>query len=232
MKNLALILARGGSQRVPHKNIRLFHGRPIIEYSIETARSSDVFDRIVVSTDDPQIAEVARAAGAEVPFMRPAELADHKALSIAAVLHALDTLRGAGSVFDNVCMLYATAPFVRGEDLRKALAILNRPEVPCVLPVTDFGFPIFRALKMSTAGALEMFWPEHETTRSNDLPTAYHDAGQFLWMKTVAALREKRLYMPGMHALALPRHRVQDIDTEEDWMRAEKLYALLATERD
>jgi pseudaminic acid cytidylyltransferase len=227
MKSLALIPARGGSQRVPHKNIRPFHGRPIIEYSIETAQRSGLFDRIVISTDDPAIADVARRSGAEVPFMRPAELADHKALPITSVLHAIRELQASGATYDNICILFATAPFVRVEDLASGLALLSEPNVPCVLPVTDFGFPIFRALKMIEGGALEMFWPEHETTRSNDLPTAYHDAGQFVWMKTDIVLREKRFYVPGMRALVLPRHRVQDIDTEEDWTRAEHLYALL-----
>jgi pseudaminic acid cytidylyltransferase len=224
-KNLAVIPARGGSQRIPRKNIRPFHGRPILTYSIEAARASGVFARIVVSTDDTEIAAVARAEGADVPFVRPAELADHKAPMIGSVLHALEALAEQGERYDNVCMLMATAPFVRPADLAEGLALLEHPDVPCVLSVTDFGFPIFRALKISGGGTLEMFWPEHELTRSNDLPAAYHDAGQFLWIRADVVRRERRAYVPGMHPLVLPRWRVQDIDTEEDWVRAEKLYA-------
>ncbi|AKV01157.1 N-Acetylneuraminate cytidylyltransferase [Labilithrix luteola] len=228
MKNICLIPARGGSQRIPRKNVRRFHGRPMITYSIAAARAANVFDSIVVTTDDPEIADIARNAGAEVPFLRPAELADNRALPIWALLHALETLAARGRTFDNMCLLYATAPFVRPADLREGASILeSAPEVPCVLAVTDFGFPILRALKIAPNGSLEMFWPEYETTRSNDLPVGYHDAGQFLWIRTPVVLREKRLYVPGMQPLVLPRYRVQDIDTEEDWARAEKLYALL-----
>ncbi len=229
MKNLALIPARGGSKRIPHKNVRPFFGRPIIEYSIETARDSGLFEAIVVSTDDPKIAEVATAAGAAVPFTRPRELSDDHAPTASAVLHALTELANAGRAFDNVCVLFATAPFVRPEDLARGLSELTETGAPCALAVTDFGFPIFRALRLGDDGSLSMFWPEHETTRSNDLPRAFHDAGQFVWIRARVIEAEKRFYLPGMRAVVLPRHRVQDIDTEEDWTRAEKLYAALAS---
>jgi pseudaminic acid cytidylyltransferase len=230
MKNLAIIPARGGSKRIPRKNIRIFHGRPIIAYTIDVARASALFDRIIVSTDSDEVARVAREAGADVPFVRPEHLSNDQAPTIGVILHALDALEAAGQRFDNVCVLHATAPFLRAEDLRVALRELDEPGSSSSISVTDFGFPIFRALKLDAAGALEMIWPEHEQTRSNDLPAAYHDAGQFYWAP-VSRLREAgHFYMKGMRPVVLPRHRVQDIDTEDDWVRAEKLYAILDRE--
>lgn len=197
----------------------------MIVHSIAAARATGLFDSVVVTTDDEEIAQIAREAGAEIPFMRPAELANDTAVSVLALLHTLEGLATQGRTFDSLCMIYATAPFVRPSDIRKGFELLVANEnAPCVLSVTDFDFPIFRALKMQADGSLQMFWPEYELTRSNDLPAAYHDAGQFSWLRTEIVLREKRQYFPGMLPLVLPRYRVQDIDTEDDWRRAEKIF--------
>lgn len=226
MANICIIPARGGSKRIIRKNLRLFGGKPIMVHSITAAKASALFDTVAVSTDDQEIAAVAREAGAEVPFLRSAELGSDTALPIHALIETIERLAINGRQFQNMCLLYATAPFVRASDLQRGLEILEaNPAAPNVLAVTDFGFPIFRALRVEAGGELAMFWPEHEVTRSNDLPTAYHDAGQFNWLRVAAVLKEKRQYFPGMLPLILPRYRVQDIDTEEDWKRAEKLFA-------
>lgn len=225
-KRLALILARGGSKRIPSKNIRPFQGRPIIEYSIEAARNSALFDDIVVSTDSVEIARIAEAAGASIPFQRPAELANDRSLPIDGVIHALNELERMGRTYDMLCLITATAPFLRVDDLFRGAELVGRDGVECAFAVTEFAFPIMRALKINDEGSVEMLWPEHETTLSNDLPPAYHDAGQFYWITIEAIRREHRVYIAGARPLILPRWRVLDIDTEDDWEHAEKLYAV------
>lgn len=230
MSNVALIPARGGSKRIPQKNIREFAGRPIIAYSIAAAQGSGLFDRIIVSTDDPHIMQTARAHGAEAPFTRPAELATDTASTDAVVLHALDWLEREDSAPTYVCCLYATAPFVRASDLIRGYRILQRLAAVTAFSVTSFGHPILRALKVSPNGFLDMFWPENRTVRSQDLPQAWHDAGQFYWIDVARYRIAPRLFSDRSAPVPLPRHRVQDIDTEEDWRRAEVLYAVLAAE--
>ncbi|WP_308916538.1 pseudaminic acid cytidylyltransferase [Jannaschia sp. LMIT008] len=218
---LCVIPARGGSKRVPRKNVRPFAGRPMIEWSIAAALESGVFDRVAVSTDDPEIAEVARAAGAHVPFARPAALADDHTPTIPVIRHAIEALdAGAGPV----CCLYATAPFVRAADLAAGLALLRRSGARFVLPVATFPFPVQRAVTLRRDGRMEMLHPEHALTRSQDLPETWHDAGQFYWGTRDAWFGEAPLIGPDSAALPLPRHRVQDIDTPEDWDRAEALF--------
>ena len=221
---VAVIPARGGSQRIPRKNIKPFGGRPMIAWSIEAALASGLFERVVVSTDDAEIAEVARACGAEVPFMRPAALADHHTATRPVVLHALRTLGVDAQRHPYTCWLTATAPFVTAADLRRGLQTLVESGADFALSVARFSFPIQRALRLNAAGRIEMLYPEHRTTRSQDLEPAYHDAGQFYWGRTEAVLADRPTLSPLAVPVPLPTHRVQDIDTPEDWERAERLF--------
>ncbi len=221
---ICMIPARGGSKRIPRKNIKPFCGRPMIHWSIAAAQESGVFDRILISTDDPEIAETARAAGAEVPFVRPAALADDHATTAAVVVHMLDHLRAEGAEPPVICCLYATAPFVRPEDIRKGAEMIAGADY--VLPVTTFPFPIQRAVRLKGEG-LEMFDPSAYATRSQDLEEAYHDAGQFYWGTSLAWREGRPAFGAGARPLILPRHRVQDIDTPEDWTRAEAMFRAL-----
>jgi pseudaminic acid cytidylyltransferase len=224
---LAVIPARGGSKRIPRKNIRDFCGRPMISWSIAAARDSGCFDRIIVSTDDPEIAAVAGAYGAEAPFLRPAELSDDHTPTVPVVAHAIAHATALWGPASAVCCLYATAPFVRGEDLQRGFALLQDGTCDFVFPVTTFAFPIQRALRRSASGEVALFHPEHQATRSQDLEEAWHDAGQFYWGRTAAWQEARPIMGPGSVGLPLPRHRVQDIDTPEDWTRAEFLFRAL-----
>lgn len=222
--SLCVIPARGGSKRIPRKNIAAFHGRPMIGWSIAAALASGVFARVVVSTDDAEITDIARAEGAEVPFTRPDALADDHAPTAPVIAHAAQAL---GLDDDTpVCCLYATAPMVRAEDLRAGHARLMQPGVDFVMAITSFPFPIQRALRHDRAtGHVEFMQPEHRNTRSQDLEEAWHDAGQFYWARA-GHWAAGAPFGAGSVGLALPRHRVQDIDTPEDWARAEALFAL------
>lgn len=221
---VCVIPARGGSKRIPRKNVALFQGRPMIGWSIAAAQAAGVFARIVVSTDDPDIAAVARAEGAETPFLRPADLAGDHTPTVPVIAHAVQALGLAPQT--PVCCLYATAPMVQAEDLRRGLALLQN-ETSFVVSVTTFPFPIQRALRQHADGRIEMMDPRHMTTRSQDLEEAWHDAGQFYWARAATWAAGTPVFGPGAQGLPLPRHRVQDIDTPEDWARAEALFALL-----
>ena len=224
---LALIPARGGSKRIPRKNIRFFRGRPMIAWSIEAAQAAGCFDRIMVSTDDEEIAAVATRHGAEVPFFRPAHLADDQATTQAVVLHAVQWCEQEGVPVEAVCCLYATAPFVQPGDLAEAARLLDlAPPNSFVFTATSFPFPIQRAVRIDGEGRASMFQPEQFNTRSQDLEEAFHDAGQFYWARPAAWATSSNLFDDG-RPLLLPRWRVQDIDTEEDWHRAELLHRLL-----
>lgn len=220
---VCVIPARGGSKRIPRKNVALFHGRPMIGWPIAAARASGLFSRIVVSTDDSQIAEVARAEGAEVPFLRPAALADDFTPTVPVIAHAVDALALLSD--EAVCCLYATAPMVRAEDLIAGHALLG--DQGYVISITSFPFPIQRALRRDAQGGVQMMQPEHMLTRSQDLEEAWHDAGQFYWARAATWAAGKPAFGPGAKGLPLPRHRVQDIDTPEDWTRAEALFAAM-----
>lgn len=221
---LAVIPARGGSKRIPRKNIRPFGGKPMIAWSIEAALQSGCFDQVIASTDDAEIADVARAHGAAVPFMRPAELSDDHTGTIPVIRHAIEWFQRQGTAPEKACCIYATAPFVRAEDIRKGLEILDTAECEYAFSVTSYAFPIQRALRLTAAGRVEMFHPEHFNTRSQDLEEAYHDAGQFYWGQSTAWLAGKPIFSPAAAPVILPRHRVQDIDTPEDWERAEWMF--------
>lgn len=221
---LAIIPARGGSKRIPRKNIKPFCGKPMIAWSIEAARLSSCFDRIIVSTEDADIAEVARAHGAEVPFMRPPELSDDHTGTIQVVAHAIDWVnRNAGPV-DLACCVYATAPFVQARDLQRGLDALQQSGAEYAFSVTSYAFPIQRAIRITADQRVEMFNPAHFTARSQDLQEAFHDAGQFYWGRAAAWLTGKTLFSHDAAPVQLPRHRVQDIDTAEDWERAAWLF--------
>jgi len=222
--NIAIIPARGGSKRIPRKNIKKFCGKPIIAYSIETAKASGLFDKIIVSTDDEEIAEVAKKYGAEIPFMRPRELSDDFTGTNAVVKHALEWLMGQGEIIEYACCIYATAPFIQVECLKEGYEKLVSSGKNYVFTVTSFEFPIQRALRLNNNGEVEPFFPEHILSRSQDLEEAYHDAGQFYWGKVEAYLRNAPLFSPASLPLILPKHLVQDIDTVEDWRRAELMY--------
>ncbi len=221
---LCVIPARGGSQRIPRKNIRPFCGRPILAYSIAAALETGLFDRVMVSTDDAEIAAVARAHGAEVPFLRPAELADAHTGTNAVVKQAILWHRDAGLEVDYACCIYATAPFVQPRYLREGHGRLLESGKAFVFSVTSFPFPIQRAIRLNPCGEVEALHPEYRATRSQDLEPAYHDAAQFYWGRATAFLEDAVLFSPASLAVILPRHLVQDIDTEEDWRRAELMY--------
>lgn len=225
--NVAIIPARGGSKRIPGKNIKPFLGKPLIAYSIEAARESALFERIIVSTDSEEIARVATEYGAETPFRRPARLADDFTTTAAVVEHALHWLQSEKIPVEALCCIYATAPFLRPADLRAGFALLRAHRVSSVFPVTTYAASIFRALTIEDDGHLAMIWPQHELTRSNDLPEAYHDAGQFYWLEAESFRRHGKMYGPDALPLVLPRYLVQDIDTPEDWLLAELMYESL-----
>ncbi|PXA05561.1 pseudaminic acid cytidylyltransferase [Coraliomargarita sinensis] len=228
--NLAIIPARGASKRIPRKNIRNFSGRPMIAWSIEAAREAGCFERIIVSTDDREIAEVAESYGAEVPFIRPADLSDDHTPTIPVIRHAIDQLEAEGCRPDYICCLYATAPFVTAELLRQGLADLRaNPDTEFVFSATEFNFPIWRSLKLKPSGTATMNWPEHEMTRSQDLPPAYHDAGQFYWGTPEAYQKNEGIFSAKCRLCLVPSYRVQDIDTEDDWRRAELAFQALKT---
>lgn len=224
---VAIIPARGGSKRIPRKNVKLFAGKPMIAHSIERARESGLFDRVIVSTDDEDVGAVSREYGVEVPFMRPAALSDDHATTTAVIAHAVEWLRAEGANPTTVCCLYATAPFVSVADLRAGCAALEGGDWNYVFAATDFAYSIFRSFRRVDGGGVEMFFPEHFTTRSQDLPQAYHDAGQFYWGRADAWVEQRRVFAPQSTVVLLSRARVQDIDTPEDWERAEALHRFL-----
>lgn len=221
---VAVIPARGGSKRIPGKNIKSFGGLPMIAWPINAARESACFDRIIVSTDDHEIAEVARKHGGESPFVRPSELADDYCGTAAVIAHAVRWLVNEGEAPEEVCCIYATAPFVEADDLKRGLRILRKSGAAYAFSVTSYAFPIQRAIQITPEQRIAMFQPEHEGTRSQDLEESWHDAGQFYWGTAKAWLSGTPLFGPTSAPVILPRHRVQDIDTEEDWYRAELMF--------
>ena len=218
---IALIPARGGSKRIPRKNIRPFLGKPIITYPIEVARASGLFERILVSTEDSEIAALASKHGAEVPFLRPGNLADDYATTAAVLAHAVQWMNGQRWAIDTVCCIYATAALIQTDDLKRGLDALESGAWDYAFSVTEFAAPIFRAFRARSDGGLEMFFPEHAATRSQDLPVALHDAGQFYWGRAASWLECKPIFDRRSRPVLVPRWRVQDIDTPEDWSHAE-----------
>ncbi|MDL2259837.1 pseudaminic acid cytidylyltransferase [Deltaproteobacteria bacterium OttesenSCG-928-K17] len=229
--NIAVITARGGSKRIPGKNIKPFAGKPMLGWPIEAALSSGLFGRVIVSTDSDEVAEAAIACGAEVPFRRPPELSDDLTPTAPVLLHALKWAQAENLNPEYLCCIYPTAPFVRPEDLARGLETVRSSGAPGAVSVTTFDFPILRAFKLAEDGAVSWSWPEYEMTRSQDLPEFYHDAGQFYWLKADEFLKIGRLIMPGTRPVVLPRARVQDIDTPEDWEAAELMAKVLLAGR-
>jgi N-acylneuraminate cytidylyltransferase len=227
MSNVAIITARGGSKRIPRKNIRAFAGRPMIAYPIEAAIRSGLFDRVLVSTDDAEITAVALGCGAEVPFVRPPELADDHTGTVPVVRHAIRWLRDSGEAVEYVCCLYPTAPFLTADILRQGFAAVQRPGCRFAFSVARFGYPIQRALRRTGPSGVEPFFPESIPCRSQDLEPAYHDAGQFYWGTAEAFMDGSQMFGAASTPIVLPPHRVQDIDDEDDWRRAEYLYRAL-----
>ena len=219
---LCVIPARGGSKRIPRKNVKDFLGKPLIAYSIEAALNSGVFERVIVSTDDTEIADVAVKFGAQVPFMRDAALSDDYATSSDAVADAAARLGG----YCHVCCLYATAPLITGEILREAYGKFEEAGYEFLFSATEFSFPIQRAIRLGEDGAASMFYPQFALTRSQDLERAYHDAGAFYFGKREAWLEKKPIFAPHSRAFLLPRNLVCDIDTPEDFEFAQKLYRI------
>lgn len=229
--NIAMIPARGGSKRIPRKNIKMFHSKPIIAYSIESALESGCFDRVIVSTDDEEIANVARKYGAEVPFIRPEKQADDHATTLDVIKHCIETLKLADA--DILCCLYATAPFISKSDLINAIDLLQKEQLDFVFSATEFSFPIQRAFQLNQHRIAEMIAPEHIYTRSQDLCKSYHDAGQFYFGIVASFNADKSFFYDSLSkVIELPNYRVQDIDTIDDWKRAELLYSILEKEND
>lgn len=221
---LAIIPARGGSKRIPRKNIKSFCGKPMIAWSIEAALASKCFDQVLVSTDDAEIAVVAEKYGASVPFMRPNDLSGDHTATGPVISHAIQWMTEHRQTPQYTCCLYPTAPFVRGEDIRDGFSLLTKTGADFAMSVTSFPFPIQRALWIDDKTRVRMFHPEHFYTRSQDLPEAVHDAGQFYWGQSVAWLEEKPIFLSKTVPVMLPRYRVQDIDTLEDWETAELMF--------
>jgi pseudaminic acid cytidylyltransferase len=227
---IAIIPARGGSKRVPRKNIRNFAGVPMISRAVAVALKSELFAYVVVSTDDPEIATAATAAGAVVPFARPANLSDDKTPTVPVVAHAVRHCLDAGWDVTHACCIYPCTPLLAVEDLRGALELLLLRNADFVYPVTEYAHPIQRALRLLPSGQMEFLQPENELTRTQDLEKTFHDAGQFYWGNASAWLAEKRMHSGG-HGYRIPHWRVVDIDTDDDWLRAELIYQALQTRR-
>jgi pseudaminic acid cytidylyltransferase len=220
--NIAIIPARGGSKRIPRKNIKLFGGKPMIAYAITAAKNSGLFDHVLVSTDDTEIAAIANELGAETPFVRPAELANDFTATVPVVAHAIQACEALGWSFDNVCCIYPGVPLIEVEDLQGAFKHIEACGVDYCFPVTEFPSAIQRALKQNSDGVMQPFYPEFELARSQDLEPAYYDAGQFYWGKKNAWLSNPRIHSNGA-GYVIPSWRVVDIDTPADWDRAELL---------
>lgn len=226
MKRLAIITARGGSKRIPRKNIKEFCGKPILAYSITAALNCGLFDEVMVSTDDAEIAEVAKEWGAQVPFFRSRENADDFSTTRDVVLEVIDSYKEQGKEFDAICCIYPTAPFITAEILKEAMEKLEESGADSVLPVVRFSFPPQRGLVIRE-GKVAFRWPEYSLTRSQDLEPFYHDVGQFYCLKTTSFLEQKLMIMQHTCPLELSEECVQDIDTMEDWKMAELKYRML-----
>jgi pseudaminic acid cytidylyltransferase len=223
---LAVIPARGGSKRIPRKNIRLFRGRPMIAHAIEAARDAGLFDHVVVSTDDEEIADTALAHGATVPFRRPPALADDQTTTVPVIGHAVQALRALGWAPEAVCCIYPCVPFLRGSDLRAAHALFTTSRAPFVYPVVGFHASPQRAMRRLPSGQMQFLQPQHELTRTQDLEPCFHDAGQFYWGTAEAWASNLRMHSNGV-GWAFEADRAVDIDTPEDWHRAELLAQVL-----
>lgn len=229
-KSVAIIPARGGSKRIPRKNIKDFYGKPLIAYSIEVALASKLFDKVLVTTDDEEIASIARSFGANVPFIRPKELADDFSGTQDVINHAVNWLEEKGEHYDYVCTIYATAPLLQEKYLIEGYNALKDSNAINAFSATSMPFPIQRTFKVNDDGRCEMFAPEYFSTRSQDLDEAYQDAGQFYWTKT-NQISNEIMFGKDSIPIILPRHLAQDIDTLEDWQRAEIMYKVIKEQK-
>jgi N-acylneuraminate cytidylyltransferase len=225
--NICIIPARGGSKRIPRKNIKDFNGKPIIAYSIRAALESKCFEQVIVSTDDREIAEVAKKYGAQVPFIRPSKLSNDYTDTIPVIKHAIEWIEENNNSIENVCCLYATAPFIQPQAISGALQQLQESKADYCFSVTNYTFPVQRSIKITNNARVEMLYPEYFNTRSQDLEESYHDAGQFYWGKSQAFKNKTLLFSEVATPYILPRYLVQDIDTKDDWVRAEAMYKAL-----
>jgi len=223
---IAIITARGGSKRIPRKNIRKFCGYPIIKYSIDAAIKAGCFDEIMVSTDDTEIAEIAQKFGANVPFYRSDKTSNDFAMTADVIEEVLIEYKKNGQEFDYACCIYPTAPFINAEKLKKGFQLLQETGADSAIPVVKFSYPIQRALKIEN-NKLEMIWPENMNKRSQDLMPAYHDVGQFYWLNVEKFLQTKLLFSEFTVPIEIPETEVQDIDNEQDWIIAEMKFKLL-----
>jgi pseudaminic acid cytidylyltransferase len=226
MANLCIIPARGGSKRIPRKNIKDFLGKPIIAYSIETALQSGLFEEVMVSTDDEEIAEVAKRYGAKVPFFRSEENSDDYATTSQVIAEVLEQYSKLGDVFEAACCIYPAAPLIRIERLVEGFVALNAKKAKSTFPVVAYSSPIWRGLKQTSEGRFEMIWPGYLNSRSQDLGKAYHDAGQWYWFNVESFLKEERIYTDNTSCIVLSEYEVQDIDTETDWEMAKIKYQM------
>lgn len=229
MKSVAIITARGGSKRIPRKNIRPFLGKPILEYSIEAALQTELFEEVMVSTDDTEIAQIAQQAGAKVPFFRSEETANDFATTADVIAEVLTAYVQTGKEFQAACCIYPTAPFVTANMLSTAMQLLEQEQVDCVIPVVKFSFPPQRGVVINQ-GRIVPKWPENMTKRSQDLEPLYHDCGQFYCLNVERFLQRKAIWMEHAVPLIQEERYVQDIDTLEDWALAEMKYKLLQAE--
>jgi pseudaminic acid cytidylyltransferase len=225
--NIAIIPARGGSKRIPRKNVKIFSGKPMIAWSIEAAISTGLFEMVLVSTDDEEIAEIARFYGAATPFIRPKELAGDYVGTTEVISHATQWILNEGYSLSAICCILATAPFIRRKDIKFGLELLHSANWDYVIAATNFSAPIQRSFFESSNGGVEMFFPEHYLTRSQDLTEAFHDAAQFYWGRPRAWLEKKKGFGRNSALVKIPRWRVQDIDNDDDWKRAEILASLI-----
>ncbi len=222
--NICIIPARGGSKRIPRKNVKNFCGQPIISWSIEAALNCKCFSRVIVSTDDNEIAEVSQSYGAEVPFIRSESLSDDYTGTLPVIKNAINCLEINDVKFDFICCLYPTAPFIEVSYLEEGLKKLIENNASYSISVTSFSYPIQRAFKLTENKRLKMFFPENINKRSQDLEKSFHDAGQFYWGKRSAWLKEERILDQNTVPIYIPRYKVQDIDNEEDWIQAERIF--------
>ncbi len=225
-KTIAIITARGGSKRIPKKNIKPFNGYPIIKYSIDAAKQSGIFDEIMVSTDDEEIANVAIDLGANVPFYRSEKNSNDYATTADVIEEVILKYRNEGTEYSHLCCIYPTAPFINSAKLKKGMSLLFETEADCILPVVRYSYPIQRSLKIED-GKAKMIWPENYLTRSQDLMPVFHDCGQFYCMKTGSLLKQKKLFAENTVPMELSELEVQDIDNEDDWKLAEMKYLIL-----
>jgi len=232
MSRIAIIPARGGSKRIPKKNLKNFLGKPIIAYSIEAALSSGLFDEVMVSTDDEEIASVALSYGASVPFLRSSENSDDFATTIDVIDEVLKAYEKNGILYSNVCCIYPTSPLLKTESLNLGLSLMNKKKFDSVFPVVSYSYPIWRSVKVLDDGKVEMFWPNNLNARSQDLQAAFHDAGQFYWFDVSKFNKDCTVFGPNSGVIKLNELEVQDIDTLVDWKIAEIKYNILNEKKD